>query len=393
MSRERPSRRPGGPLDGAGRALHGHPGQVHRQPARRRPGAEQHVGQRRPRLGARVPGDQHGVGQLQHRTKLQRPAGHHDDDQRLAQGRPARAAVRAGRPADRRSAGTRSSPLRLGCSPTMATVRSAVSACRTVRSPNRPSETTRLSGPSRSASAAAGLTAESAPPPSTEANTQVPSSAVDVLDERAAQVHDAEVAVQRQDPGVLQQHHRRGRRLPRQGGGRRGGATGPRRARGSASGRSSKQPDPELQPEHPAYGVVQQVDADLPGGDQAGQVLTVGPGHHVQVDAGQHGLAGGVPPVAGHPLVHQLADPVPVADHGPGEAPLVLEQVADQRPIARASVRRRRRGSRPSPRGRRPPRPPGTDAGARCAGCSGRRSGSRSPVRRGSARSRRSAWP
>ena len=198
-SRERPNLRPSGALQRAGRALPGHPGQAHRQPAGGRLIAEQHVHQRGSRLGPRLPGEQDRVGEFEHRAQIQRPTGDHHHDQRLAQpgefaqqGQLADGQVGMGQAAVL-AAAARVFPDQgdgqvgaLGVTHREvgeATVRheQAVKAVR--QHPRR---------------------ADRRPSALEDPGAQ---QRVGVLHERSAQVDQSQVAVQREDAGVLEQHH------------------------------------------------------------------------------------------------------------------------------------------------------------------------------------------
>ena len=263
MSRERPSRRPvvrsSVPIAPGPR----HPGQVHRQSSRRCLVAEQHVGQRRARLRAGVPGEQHRVGQLQHRTQLQRPPGHHHDHQRLAEHR--QLAQQFELPD--REIGGRQAPVLATAAGVLADEgdRQVGGVGVAERSGRRTGRRTPpgCPAPRRSASAAAGLTAVRTG--SSAGEHPGAQQRVDVVDERAAQVHDARRCCAAAGSRCSSAAPSTRPAACRASSGAGVGAAAPDRRRPRRlAARLVEQSGPELQPEHPAHGVVEQVDARSP---------------------------------------------------------------------------------------------------------------------------------
>jgi hypothetical protein len=91
-----------------------------------------------------------------------------------------------------------------------------------------------------------------------------------------------------------------------------------------------EQPLPHLEADHPACGVIDQVEWHLAGIDQLGEVRCVRAGDHVDVHAGRDRLGCGVSQIGGNALVDQLAHTVPVGNDDTAEAPFVLEHLTQQ---------------------------------------------------------------
>lgn len=137
---------------------------------------------------------------------------------------------------------------------------------------------------------------------------------------------DPHTGRERQDARVAQQH---------QGGGgtvaRDLAVLGGQRHRGRAADVGVgplEQSGPELEPQDPGDGVVEKARTHLARVHQAAEVAGVGLADHVHVYTGRQREGRGLTQVGRHAVLEQLPDGVPVADHQPVEAPLVLEDPA-----------------------------------------------------------------
>ncbi len=91
-----------------------------------------------------------------------------------------------------------------------------------------------------------------------------------------------------------------------------------------------EKPEPELQPQDVADGVVQLLFAYLSVADQVGDVVEIGVRHHVHVDTGRERQSGRIGLVGCEAVRDQLAGGVPVGDDHAVESPLVAQHLLQQ---------------------------------------------------------------